>query len=189
MLGNRENVAVVQNNVERKFRNSILCTTPQSLAGVHCSSACSNGANIGERKTRTQSEFCTWQNSVRGKSPKMCTQCTSPWDGQTSAKFGWPPSVQWRSEDAKPVEFVGGVNRSQTLVGRSSPYSEDTFRRYCCSTSFFSDCLYMPQLRTHSPTKLCDGAQMANFCVLYFSEPRAALSNTASTWQRYCTVL
>ena len=137
MLGNRENVAVVQNNVERKFRNSILCTTPQSLAGVHCSSACSNGANIGERKTRTQSEFCTWQNSVRGKSPKMCTQCTSPWDGQTSAKFGWPPSVQWRSEDAKPVEFVGGVNRSQTLVGRSSPYSEDTFRRYCCSTSFF----------------------------------------------------
>jgi len=31
---------------------------------------CSNAANIGERKTWTQSEFCTWQNSVRGKSPR-----------------------------------------------------------------------------------------------------------------------
>jgi len=31
---------------------------------------CSNAANIGERKTWTQSEFCSWQNSVRGKSPK-----------------------------------------------------------------------------------------------------------------------
>ena len=26
-----------------------------------------------------------------------------------------------------------------------------------------SDCRYMPYLRRHSPTNLCDGAQMANF--------------------------
>ena len=33
---------------------------------------CSNAASIGERKTLTQSEFFTWQNSVRGqKPPKM----------------------------------------------------------------------------------------------------------------------
>ena len=32
---------------------------------------CSNAVNIGERKTWTQSGFCTWQNSVRGQeSPK-----------------------------------------------------------------------------------------------------------------------
>jgi len=30
---------------------------------------CSNAANVGERKTWTQSEFCTWQNSVRGQEP------------------------------------------------------------------------------------------------------------------------
>jgi len=30
---------------------------------------CSNAANIGERKTWTQSEFCTWQNSLRGQQP------------------------------------------------------------------------------------------------------------------------
>ena len=30
---------------------------------------CSNAANIGERKTWTQSEYCTWQNSVMGQEP------------------------------------------------------------------------------------------------------------------------
>ena len=30
---------------------------------------CSNAANIIERKTWTQSECCTWQNSVRGQDP------------------------------------------------------------------------------------------------------------------------
>jgi len=40
---------------------------------------------------------------------------------------------------------------------------------------FFSDCRYMPQLRSYGPTKLFDGAEMAIFfasCI--FSEPRAA---------------
>ena len=39
---------------------------------------------------------------------------------------------------------------------------------------FCSDCRYMLQLRRHSPTKLCEGAKMAIFCVLYFQ--RAACS-------------
>ena len=30
---------------------------------------CSNAANIGERKTWTQSDVCTWQNSARGQKP------------------------------------------------------------------------------------------------------------------------
>jgi len=30
---------------------------------------CSKAANIGERKTLTQSEVCTWQNSARGLKP------------------------------------------------------------------------------------------------------------------------
>jgi len=30
----------------------------------------SNAVNILERKTWTQSEFCTWQNSVRGQKPR-----------------------------------------------------------------------------------------------------------------------
>jgi len=35
-------------------------------------------------------------------------------------------------------------------------------------THLFSHCHYMPQLRRYSLTKLCDGAKMAIFCVLYF---------------------
>jgi len=31
---------------------------------------CSNAANIGQLKTCTQSEFCTWENSVRGREPQ-----------------------------------------------------------------------------------------------------------------------
>ena len=42
----------------------------------------------------------------------------------------------------------------------------------------FSDCRYVPQLRRYSPTNLCDGAQMAIFCIIFAScissEPRAA---------------
>jgi len=30
---------------------------------------CGNAANIGERKTWTQSEICSWQSSVRGQEP------------------------------------------------------------------------------------------------------------------------
>jgi len=40
----------------------------------------SNAANIEERKTWAQSEFCTWQNCVRGQEPP----CTSTRDGETS---------------------------------------------------------------------------------------------------------
>jgi len=35
---------------------------------------CRNAANIGDQKTWTQSEFCSWQNSLRGQEPpKMYT--------------------------------------------------------------------------------------------------------------------
>jgi len=47
-----------------------LCSTPQSLADVHYSSAVQyNAANIGQRKTWMQSGFCTWQCSVTGQEP------------------------------------------------------------------------------------------------------------------------
>ena len=47
---------------------------------------------VGERKTWTQSEFCTWQNSVRCKSPRKCI-CSVLAQETTKrrAKFGWPP--------------------------------------------------------------------------------------------------
>ena len=53
---------------------------------------CSNAANIGVCKTWTQSEFCSWQNSVRGKSPRKCIHGAPAHEmDKAPAKFGWPP--------------------------------------------------------------------------------------------------
>ena len=60
-------------------------------------------------------------------------------------------------------------DRSQSLVGRSSPYCGDFWRTYCCVTSFFSivdTCLSREE--RYSPTKLCNGAQMAIFGRQFF---------------------
>ena len=63
-------------------------------------------------------------------------------------------------------------NRSQPLVGRCSPYYEDMWT-YCCLTSFFSDCRYVPYLRRYSPTKLWNGARfLATFLRPVFSASR-----------------
>jgi len=73
---------------------------------------CSNAANIGERKTWTQSEFCMCRNSVRRQElPKMYIQSTSPGDDQKSCKV-WLASGEQRrcSNEAKtrnPLKFAG----------------------------------------------------------------------------------
>ena len=133
---------------------------------------CSNAANIGECKTWMQSEFCTWQNSVGGQEPWKCTYSVPAQEmAKHRAKFGWPPLSDVGSVTTQRRETCWNLlgcpkltNRSQLLVGRSC---EDTWRRYCCLTSFF------PQLRRYSPTKLRDGAQMAIFASCIFSEPPA----------------
>ena len=66
-----------------------ICLTP--IARVPCS----NAANIGERKTWTQSEFCTWQNSVRGNSSQKCIY-------NDPANEIWPNTV---------LSLVGAVER------------------------------------------------------------------------------
>jgi len=79
----------------RKFRNFIRCTTLQSVADPTAGMPGSNAANIGERKTWTQSEFCSWQNSVTWQEPPKVRKCTYSALAQETAKhhakFGWPP--------------------------------------------------------------------------------------------------
>jgi len=85
------------------------------------------------------------------------------------AKFGWRPILECSAVTLPRRETRWNLhgcpkldNRSQPVVGRSSPYYEDMCRRYCCLT-IFSACQYMPYLQRHSPTNLWDGAQMATF--------------------------
>jgi len=111
---------------------------------------CSNADNIAECKTWTQSEFCTWQNSVRGQQPPKCIHTVPAKEmAKHCAKFGWLSlsnigavikprrETRWNLTGCSKL-----VNQSQPLVGWSSPYCEDMWRRYCCLTSF-SYCRYM----------------------------------------------
>ena len=61
-----------------------------------------------------------------------------------AAKFGWRRLLECRAVTLPRRETRWNLqgcpkfaNRSQPLVGRSSPYYGDMWRRYCCVTSFF----------------------------------------------------
>jgi len=76
-------------------------------AGVQCS----NAANIGECKTWTQSKFCSWQNSLGGKSPQKCIYSVPAQEiAKDRTKFCWPlVSVHRWSNEAKtqnPLKFA-----------------------------------------------------------------------------------
>ena len=108
-------------------------------------------------------------------------QRTSPGDGQTSCKvwlaFGQRRRCSNEAKTRNPLKLQGcpkPANRSLPLVGRSSPYYGDIWRRYCCLISFFSDCRYVSQLLRQSPTKLCDGAQISNFWRFFASRISAS---------------
>jgi len=103
-----------------------------------------NAANIRELKTWTQTELCTWQNSVRRQQPRKRIYNYQPRRRPNIVQV-WLTSVQRRrcSNEVKtrnPLKFAGcpkPANRSQPLVDRSSPYCEDMRRRYCCLSIFF----------------------------------------------------
>jgi len=61
-----------------------------------------------------------------------------------TAKFRWRPLIKYRTVTLPRRETRWNMmgcpkpaNRSQPLVGRSSPYCGDMWRRYCCLTAFF----------------------------------------------------
>jgi len=67
-----------------------------------------------------------------------------------AAKFDWRPLLDCRAVTLPRRDTRWNMmgcpkpaNRSQQLVGRSSPYCKDIWRRYCCLT-IFPDCRYLP---------------------------------------------
>ena len=93
----------------------------------------------------------------------------------------WSTAGSNTGKTRKPLKCAGVHQTTGPISaasGPSSPYCRDMWRRYCCLTSFFTDCWYMPQLGRYSPTKLCDGTQMAIFGIIFasciFSELRVA---------------
>jgi len=70
-----------------------------------------------------------------------------------AAKFGWRPIL----------------DRSQPLVGRSSPYCGNMWRRYCCLKVFFRLSIRALIAKTRDKVvRWCpDGDFLTTFCVLY----------------------
>ena len=118
----------------------------RSLADARCWSAVQwRCQHRGDRITWTQSEFCTWQNSVRGQEPPKCIYSAPVQEtAKHRAKFR-PPPLSDVGAVTKPTcetrwNLVGcpkPANRSQPVMDRSSPYCGYMWRRYCCLTSIF----------------------------------------------------
>jgi len=75
--GTMPNVMATLPNIGRALCQSSLIpflVRPAKFSWCTLRMPCSNAANTGERKTWTQSKFCTWKNSIRGEEPpKMYT--------------------------------------------------------------------------------------------------------------------
>jgi len=94
---------------------------------------CETWSSSSTEKTRM------WANAQRDGHPAEYRSCPL----FNAAKFGWRPLLNCRAVMLPRRETRWNlqgcpklVNRSQPLVGKSSPYCED-WRRYCCLTSFF----------------------------------------------------
>ena len=77
-----------------------------------------------------------------------------------------------------PLKFAGVPqtrNRSQPLVGRSSPYYQDMWRRYCCLISYFpivDMCLRCEDIARQSCAMVPRWRFLATFLRLVFSASR-----------------
>jgi len=98
-----------------------------------------------------------------------------------AAKFGWRPLLECcavtllRRERSWNVQGCPKLaNRSQPLVGQSSPYYEDVWRRYCCLTSFFRLSIHALAAKIQSDTvvRWCQNGDFLR--PVFFSELRVA---------------
>jgi len=95
-----------------------------------------------------------------------------------AAKFGWRPLLECRAVTLPRRESRWNLqwcpklaNRSQPLVGRSSPYYEDMRRRYRCLTSFLRLSIHALAAKIH-PDKFVRWCQNGDFLRAVFSASR-----------------
>ena len=129
---------------EFAYLPSVLRKSSRSLSHLLMSS-CTNGRTKKE-SIQTVMHTRMWASAQRDGRPAEYR-----WRPLfNAAKFGWRPLPECRAVTLPRRETRWNLHgcrkllkRSQSLVGRNSPYYEDMWRRYCCLTSF-SDCRYMP---------------------------------------------
>jgi len=102
-----------------------------------------------------------------------------------AVKFGWRSLLECRAVTLPRREsrwnmqgYLKLANRSQPLVGRSSPYYQDIRRRYRCLTTFFpivDTCLSSEDIARQSCAMV---PKLRFFCVLYFQRTASSTFQT-----------
>ena len=80
-----------------------------------------------------------------------------------------------------PLKLAGVPQANETISAASRPkftILQGHVGQLLLLNKFFSDCRYVPQLQKYSPTKWCDGAQMAIFWVLHFQRAACSMFQT-----------
>jgi len=142
-----------------------------------CDDHLSDLQRTDQHQTETKKQTRMWANAqCDGRSAKYrwCPLFNA-------AKFGWRPLLECRAVTLPRRESHWNLqgcsklaNRSQPLVGQSSPYYEDMWRRYQCLTSFFptvDTCLSCKDTARQSCPMV---SKWRFFASCIFSEPRAA---------------
>ena len=116
------------------LNNTVLLLESAGVAAERLRTVCILTQRWGENQTRM------WANAQRDGRPAEYR-----WRPLfNAAKFGWRRLLECRAVTLPRRQTRWNLQgcpkltkRSQPLVGRSSPYCKDIWRRYCCLTSFF----------------------------------------------------
>jgi len=105
-----------------------------------------------------------------------------------AAKFGGRPLLECRAVTLPRRETRRNLQgcpkltkRSQPLVGRSSPYYGDMWRRYCCLTSFFfrlSIHALVAKIQREKVVRWCPDGDFWRLCVLYLQQAACSTFQT-----------
>jgi len=175
---------------------------------MHSLPSCSNNPTVGQQLLVTISRFvstevvvvCKWWQIIY-----TIIKITRMWANAqrddrraeyrwrplfNAAKFGWRPILECcavtlpRRETRWNLQGCPKLSdRSQPLVGWSSPYCENMWRRYCSLTSFpnVDTCLSCKDI-ARVPDKVVrwcpDGDFLTTFCVLYLQRTRCSTFQT-----------
>jgi len=88
----------------------------------------------------------------------------------------WPPVAGVPCSNAaktrNPLKFAGVPQTRQqfsAVIGPKFTTLRGQVEEVLLFDKFFCDCRYMPHLRRYGPTNLCDGTNMAIFCILFLA--------------------
>jgi len=107
-----------------------------------------------------------------------------------AAKFGWRPLLDRRAVTLPRRDTCWNImgcpkpaNRSQPLVGRSSPYCKDIWRRYCCFFPIVDTCLSCEDIAWQSCAMVLRWQFFASFLCPVF--PASRLQHISDLYSKF----